>query len=71
MDKAEGAVVVLQLFAVEVLVIATGVTGYDRLMMLQQMMGIPQANRQEEDQEQTQAPQQAICMIMYDASALF
>ncbi|MCO6476883.1 MAG: hypothetical protein J5I94_09705 [Phaeodactylibacter sp.] len=56
MDKAEGAVVVLQLFAVEVLVIATGIAGNYCLVMIQQMMGIPHADGQEEEEEQTQAP---------------
>ena len=63
MDQAKGAVVVLQLFAVEVLVVAAGVAGKDSFVGFQQVMGIPHAHGQDEEQEQTQAPYQAVCSM--------
>lgn len=63
MDKAKGAIVVLQLFPVEMLVVAAGVAGQNGFVVFQQVMGIPHAHGQDEEQEQTQAPYQAVCSM--------
>lgn len=52
-----------QLFAVQVMVVTAGFTGFDGFMLLQEIMRIPHAYGQKEEQEQEQAPQQAICLM--------
>ena len=63
MDEAEGAVVVFQFFAVQVVVIAAGFAGYDGLVVFQKVVSIPHADGQEEDQEQAKTPYKTICRL--------
>ena len=63
MDEAEGAIVVLEFFPVQVLVITTSFAGQYSFMVLQQVVGIPHSDGKEEKQEQTKTPYQAICRM--------
>ncbi len=70
MDKAEGAVVVLQLIAVDVVFIAAGLAGGDRAVGLQKKVHFLHAGGQEEEQEQGCAPEQAICWMAQHFSGI-
>ena len=63
MDEAEDAIVVLELIAVQVLVIATGFTGSNGAVRLQKEMHFLHAGWQEKEQEQDYTPEQAICWM--------
>ena len=62
MNETKRAIMVFELCAVQVLVIAAGVAGRDGLVVFQKKVGVPHADRQEEKQEQAQAPEQAVCL---------
>ncbi len=64
MDEAKGAIVVYQLIAVQVLVIAIGFAGQYGLVVLQQVVGLPHTQGQEKEQEQSETSNQAICLML-------
>lgn len=69
-DQAEGAIVVLELIAVEVLVIAAGLAGGYGAVGLQKEVHFLHAGGQEEEQEQDYTPEQAICWMAQHFSGI-